>query len=68
MYARRLLLITCLCVYWVYLASQSLLWLRHLRPDQLFLILLLFVLGFQKGRRMRLFVLDWLPFIVFVTL
>ena len=68
MYAGRLLLITCLCVYGVYLAAQSLLWLRHLRPDQLFLILLLFVLGIQKGRRMRLFLVDWLPFIVFITL
>ena len=68
LYAGRLLLITCLCVYGVYLAAQSLLWLRFLRPDQLFLILLLFVLGIQKGRRMRLFLVDWLPFIVFVTL
>ena len=67
LYAGRLLLITCLCVYGVYLAAQSLLWLRFLRPDQLFLILL-FVLGIQKGLRMRLFLVDWLPFIVFVTL
>jgi hypothetical protein len=51
----------------VYLASQSLLFLRFLRPDQLFLILLLFVLGVQKGRRIRLFLVDWLPFIMFVA-
>ena len=58
LYAGRLLLITCLCVYGVYLAAQSLLWFRFLRPDQLFLILLLFVLGIQQGRRMRRFLVD----------
>ena len=68
LYAGRLLLITCLCVYGVYLAAQSLLWLRFLRLVQIFLILLLFVLGVQKGRRIRLFLVDWLPFIVCVTL
>ena len=52
----------------MYLSAQSLLWFRFLRPDQLFLILLLFVLRIQKGRRMRLFLVSWLPFIVFVTL
>ncbi|MEE2928519.1 MAG: hypothetical protein VX608_15020, partial [Chloroflexota bacterium] len=68
LYAGRLLLVTCLCVYGVYLAAQSVLWLRFLRPDQIFIILLLFVLGIQKGRRIRLFLVDWLPFISFFTL
>ena len=52
----------------VYLAAQVLTRFRYLYPDQLFLILLLFVLGVQKGRRIRLFLVDWLPFIVFVML
>jgi len=68
LYVARLLLITCFCVYAAYLAVQFLLQPRYLFADQLFLVLLLFVLGIQMGRRIRLFLIDWLPFIVFVML
>ena len=64
----RFLLITCCCVYAGYLAVLFLRQPRYLTPDQLFIVLLLFVLGIQKGRRIRLFLVDWLPFILFIIL
>ena len=64
----RFLLITCLCIYAGYLSVLFLKQPRYLAPDQLFIVLLLFVLGIQKGGRIRLFLVDWLPFIVFIML
>ena len=64
----RFLLITFSCFYAGYLAVLFLRQPRYLTPDQLFIVLLLFVLGIQKGRRIRLFLVDWLPFILFIIL